>query len=147
MQTLETMQNLIKDVTFNDWNYHIKLDGTRPYLQIKFMAPCNMTGVMEEQSSRKWLLSFHMTDDEIISTALKATLTAVEHETREQFKWRKQPIYRPHYSIYELHALSEKGATTKRDPQENSSWEGCVDRQSGAFEDWEILESIQEKYY
>ena len=114
MQTLETLRKLIAEVSFNDWKFILRKDGSRPYLQIRFDAPCNMTGVMEEQAGRKWLLSYHMTDDEIVATALKATLTAVEHEAREQFKWRKEPIYRPHYSIYELHALSSRGATTKR---------------------------------
>ena len=115
MQNIQTIQQLVSGVSFNDWRYLVKMDGERPYLQIKFDAPCNMTGNMEEQSGRKWVLSFHMTDDEIIATALKATLTAVEHETREQFKWRGQPIYRPHYDIYELHKLSSRNATVKRE--------------------------------
>lgn len=115
MQTIETIKELISDVSFNDWRFLVKLDNDRPYLQIKFDAPCNMTGVMEEQSGRKWILSYHMTDDEVVATALKATLTAVEHETREQFKWKDQPIFRPHYNIYELHKLSSRNAVTKRD--------------------------------
>ena len=81
------------------------------------MSP-SMTGVMELQSCRKWILSYHMTDDEIVGTALKATLAAVEHEAREQFKWEGQPIFRPHYNIYELLALSARNATTKREAHE-----------------------------
>lgn len=141
MQTLETIQALVADITFNDWDYLVKLDGDRPYLQIKFQAPCNMTGETYSQSGRKWMLSYHMTDDEIVSTALKATLTAVEHEAREQFKWRDQPIYRPHYNIYELHKLSSRGATMKRDDSD-SSWVGQVDRQGGSFDDLEIIDSM-----
>lgn len=123
MQTLETIQSLVDDISFDgwltnatkNWKYLVRLDGDRPYLQIKFDGPDNMTGEMAEQNCRKWILSYHMTDDEIVSTAFKATFTAMEHETREQFKWRGQPIYRPHYNIYELHALSERNATMKRE--------------------------------
>lgn len=114
MQTIKTIEQLVADITFNDWTYLVKLDTNRPYLQIKFNAPCNMTGEPQQQSARKWILSYHMTDDEIVGTALKATLTAVEHEAREQFKWKNQPIFRPHYDIYELHKLSSRNATTKR---------------------------------
>jgi len=114
MQTIETIRQLIDDVSFNNWQFLVRLDDTRPYLQIKFQAPCNMTGEFQDQLSRKWILSFHMTDDEIVATALKATLTAAEHEIREQFKWKDQPIFRPHYNIYELHELSSRNAITKR---------------------------------
>jgi hypothetical protein len=114
MQTFETMRQLITEIEFNDWKFLLRKDGSRPYLQIRFEEPDNMTGEMTEWRCRKWLLSYHMTDDEIVSTALKATLTAVEHETREQFKWKDQPIFRPHYNIYELHKLSSRNATTKR---------------------------------
>lgn len=136
MQTIETIRNLIADITFNDWQYYITLDGNRPFLQIKFFAPCNMTGVTELQSCRKWVLSYHMTDDEIVATALKATLTALEHEAREQFKWRGQPIFRPHYNIYELHKLSSRNATEKREPMKkvDTLWEERADRQGGSFD-------------
>ncbi len=115
MQTIETIEQLISDVSFNDWKFIVRLNDTRPYLQIKFDAPCNMTGEPQEQSGRKWILSYHMTDDEIVATALKATLTAVEHEAREQFKWKEQPIFRPHYNIHELHKLSARGAVCRRE--------------------------------
>jgi len=117
MQTLKNIQKLVAGVSFNDWNYLVRMDNKRPYLQIKFMAPDNMSDspALIVQNCRKWMLSYHMTDDEIISTAMAATITAVEHETREQFKWEGQPIFRPHYSVRELHALSARGATTKRD--------------------------------
>ena len=114
-QTIESIKRLVAGVSFNDWNYIVKLDGNRPYLQIKFDAPCNMTGEDQNQSGRKWMLSYHMTDSEIVGTAFKATLTAIEHETREQFKWKGQPVFRPHYDIHELHKLSTRNAISKRE--------------------------------
>lgn len=126
MQTPESIEKLVFDCEFNDWQFRVGYDGgqhadlplqeSRPWLQVRFSAPCNMNAGEEyTQSGRKWMLSYHMTDDEVVSTALKAVLTANEHEVREQFKWRGQPIYRPHYDIYELHKLSERNAVSKRD--------------------------------
>ena len=120
MQTLKSIQDLIGDVKFNDWNFQVNTnpDGT-PYVQIKFLAPGSFTNSdkLELQSCRKWQLSYHMCDEEIISTAYKAMLAAVEHEAREQFTWRGQAIYRPHYDIYALHELSSRNAVDKREEQ------------------------------
>ena len=118
MQTLRTIQKLVGEVKFNDWNFLVKTnqDGT-PYLQIKFLAPGSFSDSdeLEMQSCRKWQLSYHMCDEELNSTAFKAMLAAVEHEAREQFHWRGEAIYRPHYDIYALHKLSASNAVDKRE--------------------------------
>lgn len=118
---LEHMKQLIDDLSFEadwfeGWEYQLRWDEHRPYLQIRFLAPCNMNkGHTYEQTSRKWFLSFHMTDDEVVSTALAATKMCIEHEMRELFKWRGEPIYRPHYDIHALHKLSADNAVCKRE--------------------------------
>jgi hypothetical protein len=87
------------------------------YLQITCDSKCNVTGVPLKWSSRKWLLSEHMTDGEIVQTAFKATLTAIEHEARETFLYRGQPVFGPHYDIEHLVALrSRPDALKKRLP-------------------------------
>ena len=115
MQTLENIKKLVSGVSFKHWEYLVRMDENRPYMQIKFYAPDNMTGEPSQHSCRKWMLSYHMTDDEIVSTAMAATLMAVEHETREQFKWEGQPVFRPHMRVRELHSLSSRGMTSKRE--------------------------------
>lgn len=54
---------------------------------------------------RKWLLSEHMTDGEIVQTAFLATMTAMEHEVRELFTFQGQSVFDPHYDIHKLVAL------------------------------------------
>lgn len=115
MQTKETLQQFINELEFNDWTFSLKYKNEVPYLQISFIAPCNRTGVIQLQSCRKWMLSYHMTDDEVLTTALRAVLTAVEHEAREQFKWKGEPIYRPHMDPHALYELSARNAVQKRE--------------------------------
>lgn len=117
MQTKESLQKLVDEMSYNDWMFMLRYNGDVPYLQIRFWAPDNMdpNGKMQLQSCRKWMLSYHMCNEEVLSTGLKATLAAVEHETRELFKWKGQPIYRPHYSIDALYELSKSNAVEKRD--------------------------------
>jgi len=47
---------------------------------------CNVSGVPMAWKGRKWRLSAHMTDMEVVATAFKAVLTALEHEARELFQ-------------------------------------------------------------
>lgn len=78
-----------------------------PYLQIECDGRCNTTGAPMAWKSRKWTLSRHMTVSEIVQTAFKAVLTAVEHEAREQFTYRGAAIFGPHFSVDRLVALAQ----------------------------------------
>jgi hypothetical protein len=72
------------------------------YLQVQFDSPedeQSWTGVRPRviQRGRKWMLSEHMTRNEIVQTCFLAVMTAVEHEVREHFKYRGRKIFNPHF--------------------------------------------------
>lgn len=88
------------------------------YLRVGHPQPtCNVTGkVMSPWFGRKWMLSRHMTDGEIVQTAFLATLTAIEHEVREQFRYKGVAVMDPHYDIDKLVALrAQPDAIKERD--------------------------------
>lgn len=86
-----------------DYVHHLlPIAGAPVYLMVTSQDVCNVTGEPLEWKSRKWLLSRHMTDGEVIQTALKAIMTAEEHEIRERFKYKGQPVFDPHYDIDKL---------------------------------------------
>ena len=99
MLSTETILQTLDDITFRDWNINLRYDVGRPYLQVSFMEEDIETGEISQQRGRKWFLSFHMTKSEIVSTALKAVLTAVEHEAREQFRYKGRMIFGPHFDV------------------------------------------------
>lgn len=110
----ESMKAVLQDVECGAWWF--KLGGSdqpdqpdQPYLQVLQKTKCNVTGEPYESKGRKWRLSPHMTRSEIVQTALKAVLTAEEHEVRERFKYRGQPIFDPHYDVDELWHLRQRG--------------------------------------
>jgi len=111
---LEYWSTLLSQIDFGDWNYGLYIDDKRPYLQIKFTGPDSVTGDIKDWSGRKWFLSYHMTDSEVVQTAFLATMTAMEHETREKFKWKGEPIFRPHFDIQALHEISRANRIDKR---------------------------------
>ena len=118
MQTKESLQKFVDEFEFNDWTFKLGFTNDVPYLQIKFWDRDNMNRndkTLYEQSCRKWQLSYYMTNDEVVSTAWKAVEAAVIHEAREQFKWRGEPIYRPHVDPEALWELSRANRVQKRE--------------------------------
>jgi len=100
-----TFEKIIADVEYPGFEFVVRGDHGGSYLQIRCKATCNVTGEPMDWSSRKWRLSNYMTRSELVQTALKATLAAVEHEAREKFKYRGQSIFDPHYDVDQLHKL------------------------------------------
>ena len=102
MQTMDSIQDILNECQFDDWKFYLGFSQNQPYLQLKFTAPCSKTGVIQDWTCRKWLLSFHMVKNEIVQTAFKAVLAAVEHETREKFHYRGESIFDPHIDVDKL---------------------------------------------
>lgn len=55
-----------------------------------------------EEGGRKWDLSLHMTESEIVFTVWKAVLAFMEHELREKFHYKGKKIFDPHISVNAL---------------------------------------------
>lgn len=112
-QTLESIRTLMSHITFSlfgqDFYIITELDksyGKRPYLQVYYHAPCAKTGNIERWSGRKWYLSPHMTDDEIVKTAWAAAQAAVEHEIKEGFKFDNIVLFNPHVDFRKILEIS-----------------------------------------
>ncbi len=73
-------------------------NGTYWYLQVTL--PPDEDGKVWK--GRKWLLSDHMTEGEIVQTALMACLAAEEHEAREAFKYQGRALFGPHLTMQGL---------------------------------------------
>jgi hypothetical protein len=108
MKTLEEINDVLARVKFPAYSFRVKENTAGLYLQIKCEGKCNVTGTDSVWFSRKWSLSYHMTDGEIVQTAFKAVLTALEHEARELFTYRDVSIFDPHYDIEKLVELRKQ---------------------------------------
>jgi hypothetical protein len=116
------MQDILDRVSYPGWEFLVGVDAagfshSRPYLQIRCTGGvCNVTGEPLSWSSRKWFLSPHMTPSEVVQTAFKAAITAMEHELREQFTYRGQAIFGPHFDVEALVDMAKAGHTDERVP-------------------------------
>ncbi len=100
--TLEEIKAVVAEIRYRVWTFELRhivpatassLVGGTIYLQVRFPADG------ENWTGRKWVISPHATKSEIVQTALKAVLTAEEHEAREHFKYRGRAIFGPHYDV------------------------------------------------
>jgi hypothetical protein len=103
--TLGETLELLAEVEFLDWEFEVSVEATIPFLRVAFLAPDNHSPGSEpvRQYGRKWRLSQRMTRSEIVTTAFKAVLTAMEHETREQFKYKGVDVFGPHIDVDAMH--------------------------------------------
>lgn len=96
----------------------LQIEVTRepPNYFLRLSAPdgrCNVTGDPLPWTGRKWRLSQHMTDGEVVATAFKAYLTVLEHEAREVFLFDGQPVFNSHVDIHQMVQLHASGKALK----------------------------------
>lgn len=107
--TAPKVREILDQVSYKDWAFEIGQGGPGDFwLQVVFAAVDPETGGPQRQTGRKWRLSRFMTRSEIVQTALKAVLTAEEHEAREQFLYRGLAVFGPHIDVDALVAIAER---------------------------------------
>jgi hypothetical protein len=85
------------------------------YIFKVYIEKDTITGVLETQYTRRWLLSHWMSKDEVVGTAFKCIMTSMEHRAREWFLYNKRPIFGPHQDIENLWANCENRVMRKND--------------------------------
>ena len=102
--TLPRVQSIVNNIRYKDWRLILGIDGTRLYIQWSFRARnWSLPGhPMHSWTSRKWHLSAYMTESEVVQTALKAAITAEDHEAREAFHYLGLRPFQPHIPLTAL---------------------------------------------
>lgn len=104
------IEEILSNISFPNFKFYFgRKDETR-YLQIHCDGKCNFSGQDLHWHGRKWMLSIYMIPNEIVQTAFKAVQAALEHEMREQFRYKDQTIFDPHLDVEYLVAI-RKGMT------------------------------------
>lgn len=90
-------REILTHVQYKDWEFFV--DDDEFYLQVRWIGDDAVTGEFGLLTGRKWRLSEHMVKNEVVQTALKAVLTAEEHEARERFTYKGVSIFGPHHDV------------------------------------------------
>jgi len=112
MKSLEEIRAIASECRFDlegvKWKIEVKDDGAKWYVQVAVDGKCNVTGADLSWTSRKWLLSPHMTKTEIVRTCYLAVKRAVAHEVDERFTYMGKRIYDPHIDVDALAEVCER---------------------------------------
>lgn len=87
------------------FNYDIE---PRVFIKITCITVCRKTRRAWVQHGRKWYLSDHMTDDEIVKTAFGAYERFISHEAAEGFFVDGLPLFNPHTDFEEMLKICNK---------------------------------------
>lgn len=114
------LERVLGDIDYKDWRMILGVDDEENgayWMQMAFDGVDNFDPSKRDiWKGRKWRLSPHMTDSEIVQTALKAVLTAEEHEAREKFLYRGRAIFGPHLDLKRLWELTGDEANQSHRP-------------------------------
>lgn len=81
------------------------------FVQIEYDEADVRTGEMSVQRGRKWIVSRHATESEVVQTCFKACLDSAEHQVREHFCYqplgedKPRAIFGPHFSSNVLYSI------------------------------------------
>lgn len=116
IQTLESIKEIVSNIRCMNYDFIVTEYNGKPTLQIQFDAACNVNGGnIYRQYCRHWVLQYTMCTSEIVRTAYKAAKAAMEHELDEQFKYKEQMIYSPHWNVELLVEMRQRNnASDKR---------------------------------
>ena len=112
---LEEVQKLVQRISISCFGTQFRMrvehdnefENGRIFIQIVYDAPCTKTGEMKEWRGRKWYLSKHMTNDEIVKTAYTAFQSCITHEVMEGFKVDGIVLFNPHTNFERLLKVSD----------------------------------------
>jgi hypothetical protein len=100
---------IVDEIDFEGYDFDIYPDRDGAKIQGRYYEPDSRNPLrMEAQLTRKWLISPHACESEIVRTCFKCILTSMEHRAREGFKWKGARIFGPHIDIYALLEASRK---------------------------------------
>lgn len=100
--TQENIESVVRDIVYKDWAVRIKPLGDGYFIQIIFIANDCKTGLPEQQKGRKWYVSPYSTKSEVVQTVFAAIGMVEEHERRENFFYKGEAIFGPHFSCEDL---------------------------------------------
>jgi hypothetical protein len=102
------VEAIVDDIDAEGYNFKVHPDRDGAKIQADYFERDVRTFQFETQFTRKWLISPHACESEIVRTCFKCIATSMEHRAREGFKWKGARIFGPHIDIYALLEASRK---------------------------------------
>lgn len=107
MKTLADIREIVARCAYPGFEFKVDADGDIEQLYPWCQIVCHegvdtTTGQPASWTGRKWKLSFHMTDTEIVHSVWAAVQRALLHEAAELFKFDEAAIFDRHIDVHRL---------------------------------------------
>lgn len=113
------VEKVLVSVKYKDWKFKVHSisafsgipevdDNGDLLLWVEFMAPDNVTGKLELQQGRKWLIEANSRATQIVQCAWLAVQRAEMHEIAEQFSYKGAMVFNRHLDVDALVDISDK---------------------------------------
>jgi hypothetical protein len=99
VKTRSEVDAIIQQVEFRDGWFVVHEKGDGWLVQLCYFDKDVHTGEREIQHCRKFYVSPHMTETEVVETAWAACQRSMMHRAGEYFTYRGKRVYSPHFSI------------------------------------------------
>ena len=123
--TLPRLLSILRKVSYCDYRFRAESKGDGFLVQVVYFEPDADApdGPAVEQHGRKWYISSHACESEIVRTLLAACLASAEHRVREHFFFEGQRIFSPHYDVHVLVGVASHPSAYERRPEAGSGAE------------------------
>ena len=105
--TLTRLRGIVANISYKDLEFFVFMKGDSKFFQIKAKVWDEDVKGYKMHSGRKWYISSHMTDSEVVQTVFLAIKTWEEHEIRETFTYKGERIFGPHFDVESLKEIAE----------------------------------------
>lgn len=117
MKTKENIQTILDKIQYKDWKFRLLEKGDGFLIQATFIAEDIHSKIIEEQFCRKFYVSSHSCDNEIVRTVYLAVQQAEMHELDENFKYLGKAIFDPHLNMERLAQSIDDIGIEAREPK------------------------------
>lgn len=123
INSLTALAEVLERVVYAPKQFRYGYLGDGYFLQIVYMEDDVRTGEPQQQRGRKWYVSKHATESEVVQTALGAALASAEHQVREAFMYRPtavdepRRVYGPHFHAAALWAVCGQSTSFDARPE------------------------------
>jgi hypothetical protein len=113
MTHLDIVRGILDKVEYKDWRFELlPVSGCSLHedllIRVVFVAPDNVTGNLEVQKGRWWLIEQGTPTTQVVQAAWLAVQRAEMHEIAEQFRYKGATIFNRHIDVEALVAVSNQ---------------------------------------
>jgi hypothetical protein len=116
--TLSTLQAFVQRIHFEGYGFRVLEKGDGFLLQGEYTEDDVETRNPELQRTRKWYISPHMTQTEVVDTCFALCERSMRHRCREHFTFDGLRIFSPHIPLHARVAFA--GLPGDRRPDDHS---------------------------